>query len=75
MASYVPPRGKFIPRIQYDLLTTDDWIWGNLSNPDVQIIDTRSPKEYAGEDVRAKRGGHIPGAINIVYFFQRTCLG
>ncbi len=31
----------------------------------MQIIDTRSPREYAGEDVRAARGGHIPGAVNI----------
>lgn len=65
MASNVPHRGSFIPRIQDDLLATDDWVLANLSNPDVQIIDTRSPKEYAGEDIRAKRGGHIPGAINI----------
>ena len=64
-ASYVPPQGIFIPRIQHDLLTTDDWILGHLSSQEVQIIDTRSPNEYAGEDVRAKRGGHIPGAVNI----------
>ncbi len=62
---FEPPRGKFIPRVQNDLLATEDWILGNLNNPDVQIIDTRSPKEYAGEDVRAVRGGHIPGAVNI----------
>jgi thiosulfate/3-mercaptopyruvate sulfurtransferase len=65
VASSVPPRGKFIPRIQSGLLATESWILENLSNPDVQIIDTRSPKEYAGEDVRAARGGHIPGAVNI----------
>ncbi len=29
------------------------------------VLDVRSPKEYAGVDVRARRGGHIPGAINI----------
>ena len=28
-------------------------------------IDTRSQKEYTGEDLRAARGGHIPGAVNI----------
>lgn len=28
------------------------------------ILDNRSPGEYAGRDVRADRGGHIPGAIN-----------
>jgi thiosulfate/3-mercaptopyruvate sulfurtransferase len=29
------------------------------------LVDARSPKEFRGEDVRAKRGGHIPGAVNI----------
>jgi thiosulfate/3-mercaptopyruvate sulfurtransferase len=32
-----------------------------------QILDTRTRKEFAGEDVRAIRGGHIAGAINIPY--------
>lgn len=32
-----------------------------------QIVDARSPKEYSGEDIRAIRGGHIAGAINIPY--------
>lgn len=63
--SSLPPRGNLTPRIQNDLLATEDWILGNLSNPDVQIIDTRSQEEYTGEDVRAARGGHIPGAVNI----------
>jgi thiosulfate/3-mercaptopyruvate sulfurtransferase len=29
------------------------------------IIDSRSYKEYSGEQIRALRGGHIPRAINI----------
>lgn len=29
------------------------------------LIDTRTPGEYNGTDVRALRGGHIPQAINI----------
>ena len=33
----------------------------------VQIIDTRTPKEFSGEDIRAVRGGHIPGAVLIPY--------
>jgi len=36
-----------------------------LSDPTLVLVDTRSPAEYAGKDVRARRGGHIPGAINI----------
>lgn len=32
-----------------------------------QILDTRTVKEFNGEDIRAIRGGHIAGAINIPY--------
>jgi len=38
-----------------------------LKRPDVQFLDVRTVKEYRGEDVRAIRGGHIPGAINIPF--------
>ena len=38
-----------------------------LKNPNVQIIDVRTPGEFRSEDIRAIRGGHIPGAINIPY--------
>lgn len=33
----------------------------------VQIIDARTVAEFSGNDIRAIRGGHIPGAINIPY--------
>jgi len=42
-------------------------VLGRLGRPDVQIIDARTPKEFAGADIRALRGGHIPGAVNIPY--------
>ena len=29
------------------------------------VLDTRSADEYAGRDVRANRGGHIPSSINV----------
>jgi thiosulfate/3-mercaptopyruvate sulfurtransferase len=32
-----------------------------------QIVDTRTPKEFSGEDIRAIRGGHIQGAVSIPY--------
>jgi len=38
-----------------------------LKRSDVQFLDVRTVKEYRGEDVRAIRGGHIPGAINIPF--------
>jgi thiosulfate/3-mercaptopyruvate sulfurtransferase len=30
-----------------------------------QILDVRTPREYVGDDIRAVRGGHVPGAVNI----------
>jgi thiosulfate/3-mercaptopyruvate sulfurtransferase len=31
----------------------------------VAFVDARAPAEYTGADARAKRGGHVPGAVNI----------
>ena len=36
-----------------------------LDKPNFAIWDARSPGEYSGNMVRAARGGHIPGAINL----------
>jgi thiosulfate/3-mercaptopyruvate sulfurtransferase len=42
-------------------------VLSKVKNPDVQFIDTRTPKEFSGDDIRALRGGHIPGACNIPF--------
>jgi len=42
-----------------------DWVAAHLGDADVTLLDARSPAEFAGVDVRAARGGHIPGAINL----------
>src|SRR6266852_9666460 len=47
-------------------VTTKEMV-ARLSDPNVQIVDARTPQEFIGEDIRAIRGGHIPGAINIPY--------
>lgn len=36
-----------------------------VNKPGVAIVDARSPQEYTGQDLRTKRGGHMPGAVNI----------
>ena len=33
----------------------------------MQLVDVRTPAEFSGQDVRAIRGGHIPGAVNIPF--------
>lgn len=44
----------------------------SLNNPQVALVDVRSPQEFTGEVIAppgmtetAQRGGHIPGAVNI----------
>ena len=39
-----------------------------IDRPDVVILDTRGPREYAGETPYGEtRGGHVPGAKHIFY--------
>lgn len=46
------------------VVSTRDML-SRLDQPWVQLIDVRSADEYAGRDIRALRGGHIPGAISV----------
>ncbi len=50
-----------------DQLVSTRQVIDSIDKPGVQIIDARTAREFNGEDVRALRGGHIPGAINIPY--------
>ena len=47
------------------LIASWDEILDSVEDPSKIVCDTRSPDEYAGKDVRADRGGHIPGSENI----------
>jgi len=49
------------------VIVSTDEVRASLVRRDVQLLDVRTRKEFAGLDVRALRGGHIPGAINIPY--------
>ena len=53
--------------VTYDksLVADRDYILAHLNDPSIVIVDARSPGEYAGTDVRAGKGGHIPGAVNV----------
>ncbi len=48
-----------------DAIADKRYILDHLDDDDVVILDVRSPAEFAGEDVRSARGGHIPGAVNM----------
>lgn len=40
------------------------YVMKHLHDPGVALLDARTPNEYVGANVRALRGGHIPGAVN-----------
>jgi len=46
-------------------LATRQQVVDRLGDAGVQIVDTRSDAEYYGEEVRARRGGAIPGAVHL----------
>ncbi|MEJ2346068.1 MAG: sulfurtransferase [Gammaproteobacteria bacterium] len=46
-------------------ITDKDYILAHLQDPDVVLLDTRSPEEYSGAKRLAHRAGHIPGAVNM----------
>lgn len=48
------------PRGRFDI--TAEEILRHLGQPGFVVLDVRTPEEYRGEDIRAARGGHIPGA-------------
>ncbi len=55
----------YLGQLQQLRVADTHYILQALNNNSVCIIDTRSPAEFDGDDIRSARGGHIPGAINI----------
>ncbi|MDP2727554.1 MAG: sulfurtransferase, partial [Dehalococcoidia bacterium] len=69
------PTSKDIPRVeatQYkgnplpERSATKEWVLGKLKDSNMLLVDARTPGEYQGQDLAGnKRGGHIPGAVNV----------
>ncbi|MGD8566514.1 MAG: rhodanese-like domain-containing protein [Gammaproteobacteria bacterium] len=51
--------------LQQQPVATKDFILQRLGDPQLALIDARTPAEYSGEKKLAARGGHIPGATNL----------
>ncbi|HLH22997.1 MAG TPA: sulfurtransferase [Chloroflexota bacterium] len=58
-------RTEFHARPRPELVATYEDILARLGNGTTQILDVRRPAEYAGTEIRAKRGGRVPGAVNL----------
>ena len=41
------------------------WSAETLAGGPIRILDVRKPAEYAGTDLQSRRGGHVPGAVNV----------
>ena len=48
-----------------NLIVTWEEVEASIKDGSAKVCDTRSPDEYSGKDVRADRGGHIPGSVNV----------
>lgn len=60
-----PTPSSYPVRMRPERLADREYIAAHLDDPGVRLLDTRSAPEYAGSDVRAARGGHIPGAAHL----------
>lgn len=62
-----PPRSAYQARFTDPptAIADKNYILARLGQPDLALLDTRTPAEFAGLDQRAVRGGHIPGAVNL----------
>jgi thiosulfate/3-mercaptopyruvate sulfurtransferase len=61
------PPVSFRAKVNPDVIVSTRDVVAKLGNSGVQIVDARTEKEFSGEDIRALRGGRIPGAVNIPY--------
>lgn len=57
--------GAFVAEVQETRMCDITYISEAVDDPGKIIVDARSEDEYTGEDVRAERGGHIPGAVHL----------
>jgi thiosulfate/3-mercaptopyruvate sulfurtransferase len=60
-----PPKSTWKGTPRPETLATWRDVKDRLGKPGIVILDTRSDAEYHGTLVRAKRGGAIPGAVNV----------
>lgn len=61
----LPERSEYRAVVDNDALVDFDYIMSVLGSDDTVFLDTRTPDEFSGKDIRAKHAGHIPGAINL----------
>lgn len=69
----VPRPGNFAAYLRPELVVDGEGINSEIDS--FTVIDARSSAEFEGSDIRAARGGHIPGAINIDWVLNNNSDG
>lgn len=61
----LPKAAKFSHTLDRRMLCTRHDVIAAITDPDKVILDSRSPQERAGTDLRASRAGSIPNSVHI----------
>jgi thiosulfate/3-mercaptopyruvate sulfurtransferase len=61
------PAATFTPRPRPGVIATRDDVLGAVRTASPWLLDVRRDTEYTGEEARAKHGGHVPGAVNLLW--------
>jgi thiosulfate/3-mercaptopyruvate sulfurtransferase len=58
---------RFVPHPREGVLASKEDVVGAVRTGDPWLLDVRRDSEFTGQEKRAARGGHIPGAVNILW--------
>jgi thiosulfate/3-mercaptopyruvate sulfurtransferase len=57
----------FTPHPREDVVASKEDVLAAVRTGDPWLLDVRRDSEFTGEEKRAARGGHVPGAVNILW--------
>ena len=60
-----PDTGTIQPNFSSEVIADREYVLNSLGNPNIVILDARSPEEYGGLKSPSLRKGHIPGSVNL----------
>ncbi len=58
---------RFVPHPRDGVVATKEEVLEAVRTGDPWLLDVRRETEYTGEEIRSARGGHIPGAVNVLW--------
>jgi thiosulfate/3-mercaptopyruvate sulfurtransferase len=61
------PPATFVPHPRDRVLASKDDVLAAVRSGDPWLLDVRRDSEFTGVEKRAARGGHIPGAVNVLW--------